>query len=112
MAAKQVRQGHILLDPVKAIPEGAVKLPPTRPGEVVLATGETGREHIFKSGRVFLYQHEGSLFIEVSGDDPVYLEHPEHGHIEIEPGDYKIVEQIEDDSEFGFGEPRQRSSYD
>ncbi len=101
---EQVRQGHILLDPIDRIPKGAVKLPPTRPGEVVLATGETGREHLFKTERVEVSQEDSQLYIEVLGDEPVYLEHEQHGQIEIQPGAYKMTDQREESG--GGGQPR------
>jgi len=106
MPAHQVRQGHILLNPER-IPTTARPVPPDKSGRVVLARGETGREHVFKFGRVNAYQHEGVLFIEVTGDDPVFLEHDEHGDIEIYPGTYRVVEQREQD--IGFGNPVRRS---
>lgn len=100
----QYRQGHILLHPVTILPNFR---PPVvigdtfgtsgqvRQGEVVLATGETGREHIFRSEKVSIFQSEGSIYIEVRGIDPIALEHPEHEDIEIEPGVYRLVEQRE-----------------
>lgn len=104
----QYRQGHVFLDP-QSLPPSAVTVV-TKPAHVVLATGETGREHVFKSGRVALFQANGFLFIEIAGDEPVTLEHPEHGDIEVDPGTYKIIEQREAD-DIGFGR-QERSSYD
>jgi hypothetical protein len=107
--AKQVRQGHILLTP-EVVPESAIPLKPNKENHIVLASGESGREHLFRSARVNLFQFDGSLFIEVIGDEPVILEHDEHGDIEVEPGTYRIVEQRElDDDSIGFGT---RRSYD
>lgn len=100
------RQGHILLGRVDKLPESATPVP-HKPGHVVIATGETGREHVFKSQRVELFQQDGALFIEVTGDDPVDLEHPEHGVIEVDPGVWKVIEQREQDPE--TGRPARRS---
>lgn len=103
----QYRQGHILLLrqdlPTAAIPGKFI------PGHVVLATGETGREHVFKSERVAIFQEGSDLYIEVKGDEPVLLEHPEHDDIEVEPGTYRLVEQIEADP---LARERPRRSFD
>ncbi len=107
--AKQHRQGHIVLDPIAAIPKNAIPVPPVGT-RVVIATGESGREHLFKMGRVQAFQEDGDLFIEVTGDEPVYLEHPEHGQHEVEPGAYRVIEQREMD--IGFGNPEIRRSFD
>lgn len=92
---KQYRQGHILLNPA-VIPASARRLTPPRENHVVLATGETGREHVFRSSVVDIYQEGMALFIEVRGDGAI-LHHEEHGDIEVEPGTYEIREQQEHD---------------
>jgi hypothetical protein len=89
------RQGHILLGREESLPANAVPVPHP-PGYVVIATGETGREHCFKSERVEIFQQDGLLFIEVRGDEPVELSHPEHGVIEVDPGIWKVIEQREE----------------
>lgn len=96
--ADQYRQGHILLIR-RELPPTAQLASGFTPGHIVLARGETGREHVFKSDRVRIYQEGSDLFIEIVGDDPVLLEHPEHGDFEVEPGTYRLVEQIEADPE-------------
>ena len=102
---RQFRQGHILLHPVRSIPKkNTIQVKPAKENHVVLATGETGREHVFKSERVSMWQQDGNLFIEVTGDEPVWLEHPEHGDIEVPPGEYRLIHQRE--AEIGFGPPR------
>lgn len=106
--ANQYRQGHILLDPC-AIPVSAQRVEPAIAGHVVIAAGETGREHVFKTPRVFIFQEGSNLFIEVTGDEPVYLEHPEHGEIEVDPGCYRLVEQREAEPGAGLAA---RPSYD
>jgi hypothetical protein len=101
----QYRQGHILLNPA-AIPAAAHRIKPARENHVVLATGESGREHVFRSPLVDIFQVGPSLFIEVKGDGAV-LHHEEHGDIEVEPGTYEVLEQQEaDDDEIGFGGTR------
>lgn len=94
----QYRQGHILLNPAM-IPIDARQLTPPIPNHVVLATGETGREHVFQSPLVDIYQKGSSLFIEVKGDGAV-LHHEEHGDIEVDPGTYEVLEQQEADDVF------------
>ena len=107
--AKQHRQGHVFLDPIAAIPEKAIPVPPVG-GRIVIATGESGREHLFKMGRVAAFQEGSDLFLEIIGDDPVTLEHPEHGDQDIEPGIYRVIEQRETD--IGFGNEAVRRSFD
>jgi len=101
---RQYRQGHVLVQPVSAIPPDAVAVAPKRPGVVVIAEGESGREHHFKGDRVSLFQSHGDLYFSVSelndadGEPiPVVLDHPEHGPIELYPGDYLVIEQREAD---------------
>jgi hypothetical protein len=103
----QYRQGHILLQSRKSLPASAQPVE-HEPGKVVIARGETGREHLFKSERVALFQGQneagvGSLFIEVIGDEPVELLHEEHGVIELDPGVWEVIEQREQIDE---GQPR------
>src|SRR5215472_16743074 len=91
----QYRQGHILLNPAP-IPKHATRKEHDR--HAVIATGESGREHVFKSERVHIFMDGANLYIEIRGDDPVTLEDPEHGDIDIEPGTYRVVEQREADT--------------
>lgn len=95
---KHYRQGHILLDKRRSLPRGATPVE-HEPGKVVLARGETGREHLFQSDRVALFRAENDgttdTFIEVIGEEPVALIHEEHGAIDVDPGVYAIVEQRE-----------------
>jgi hypothetical protein len=109
----QYRQGHILLDRVSRIPRAADRVVPAVPDHVVIAHGETGREHVFTGGRVTLFMEKSdqegtNLFIEITGDGPVWLEHPEHGDIEVDPGVYKVIDQREAD-DVGFGIQERRS---
>jgi hypothetical protein len=110
----QYRQGHILLVRVTALPAGAVPHVGDRPDHHVIAHGESGREHVFKGGRVAIFMEGGTLFVEILGDDPVWLDHPEHGNIAVEPGIWRVVEQQEDDGEVvSLGQaPAPRRSYD
>ena len=67
-------------------------------GRVVLAHGEaTGHAHVIRDQRASLFRDPklASIFMQVSGDDPVALEHYEHDTIQIPPGNYRIVRQRE-----------------
>lgn len=100
--AKQVRQGHILLTP-RPIPDAARHLKTV--DSHVLATGETGREHLLRSDNLDIYQHGPSLFIHVKGAGGI-LVHEEHGEVPLEPGEYEYIEQREFDDTTGFGTRR------
>jgi len=91
------RQGHILLVWQKKLSK-TVRPAEFTPGHVVIARGETGREHVFTSDRVSLFQDlDGGLFIKVINS--AVLEHEEHDDIEVEPGIWRVVEQREEDPE-------------
>jgi hypothetical protein len=91
------RQGDVLIIPVEAIPE---KLDPIdrENGRVVLAHGEvTGHAHAIKSEGAALFRDPKlmAVFMRVSGDAPVALEHEDHDTIMIPPGKYQVVRQRE-----------------
>jgi hypothetical protein len=91
------RQGDVLIIPVKRLASGLE--PVTREhGAVVLAHGEvTGHAHKIKDERAALFRDPKlmAMFMHVSGDAPVALEHDEHGTISIPPGNYQVVRQRE-----------------
>jgi hypothetical protein len=91
------RQGDVLIVPVAQMPAGLE--PVARVGSrVILARGEaTGHAHAVRDERAALFRDPqlASIFMLVSGEDPVALEHEEHGTIAIPPGEYRIVRQRE-----------------
>jgi hypothetical protein len=91
------RQGDVLIIPVDQIPSDLE--PVTRYGrQVVLAYGEaTGHAHAIRDERAALFRDPklAAIFMLVSGDQPVALEHDEHDPIAIPPGQYRIVRQRE-----------------
>lgn len=91
------RQGDVLIVPIGAMPQGLEKVPREQ-GRVVLAHGEvTGHAHAIKDKRAALFRDPKlmAIFMHVSGDAPVALEHDEHDTIQLPPGDYQIIRQRE-----------------
>ena len=91
------RQGDVLIIPVRSIPE---KLDPidSEDGRVVLAHGEvTGHAHAIWAEGAALFRDPKlmAVFMRVSGDAPVALEHEDHDSIMIPPGKYQVVRQRE-----------------
>jgi hypothetical protein len=91
------RQGDVLIVPVESIPE---KLDPIdrENGRVVLAHGEvTGHAHAIKAEGAALFRDPKlmAVFMKVSGDAPVALQHDDHDTIMIPPGKYRVVRQRE-----------------
>lgn len=92
-----MRQGDVLIIPVAKMPENLEPIARDK-GRVVLAYGEiTGHAHTVKDKRAALFRDPklAAVFMHVSGDATVALEHEEHGTIEIAPGDYEIRRQRE-----------------
>ncbi|HYM31842.1 MAG TPA: hypothetical protein VEU47_11105 [Candidatus Cybelea sp.] len=91
------RQGDVLIVPVSKLPR---ELEPVarEAGRIILAHGEvTGHAHAIKDQKAALFRDPklAAIFMNVSADGPVKLEHEEHGTIEIPPGNYQIVRQRE-----------------
>jgi hypothetical protein len=91
------RQGDVLIIPVESIPE---RLDPIdrEEGRVVLAHGEvTGHARAIKAEAAALFRAPKlmAVFMKVSGDAPVALEHDDHDTIMIPPGTYRVVRQRE-----------------
>ena len=83
------RQGDILIVKVAGIPLGA-----TNRKCRILAEGEaTGHMHELDSGEV--YEKSGVLYFRVPDGKTVTLNHPEHGAMTFETGEYKVVKQRE-----------------
>jgi len=91
------RQGDVLIIPVGSIPE-AVEPVEREQGRVILAHGEvTGHAHAIKDKRAALFRDPklAAIFMLVTGDEPVALEHDEHDTISVPPGNYRIIRQRE-----------------
>jgi hypothetical protein len=91
------RQGDVLIVPVKKLPEKLEKVKREN-GRVILAHGEvTGHAHAIKDQRAALFRDPklAAIFMHVSGDAPVALEHDEHDTIEVPPGNYQVIRQRE-----------------
>ena len=114
MTAKQIRQGDVQLQPVKALPDGCVEIDNDR-GRIVLAYGEvTGHahaiaDHITKReigpeaaaeiaeaaiARARLWRApNGDRFLEVR--QTVHLTHEEHTTHALLPGIYHLPVQVQ-----------------
>ena len=91
------RQGDVFIVPVGKLPPGLVPVERER-GRVVLAHGEvTGHAHAIKDKRAALFRDPklAAIFMHVSGDTPVALDHDEHETIMLPPGDYQVIRQVE-----------------
>lgn len=92
-----IRQGDVLIVPVKALPTKIEMVEPEN-GRLILARGEaTGHHHsIAMSDRVAMFREDGSgggLFLTVSGAAPVALEHQEHSVLPIPSGKHRVLIQ-------------------
>jgi hypothetical protein len=97
MTTFMARQGDVLIIGVANIPK---KVEPVarENGRVVLAHGEvTGHAHAIKDDRAALFRDPklAAIFMHVSGDAPVALEHDEHDTVTVPPGNYRVVRQRE-----------------
>jgi hypothetical protein len=94
---QQYRQGDVFIVPVSKTPE--ILEPIAREnGRIVLAHGEvTGHAHAIKSPKAALFRDPklAAIFLQVTGDAPVALEHEEHSTIHLPPGDYQVIRQRE-----------------
>ena len=92
---KMLRQGDVLVVPVKSIPKDLSIVEPEN-GRLILARGEaTGHHHsLALSNRVTMFRDDasgGQLYVQA--DAPVLLEHQEHTALTITPGLYKVIIQ-------------------
>jgi hypothetical protein len=87
------RQGDVLFCKVKALPEGNQK---KRESGVVALGEATGHSHrvCIEQGAEVLEIGEG-LFVRVSAEGGVSIEHQEHGAIQLPTGDYSVSIQRE-----------------
>lgn len=93
----QYRQGDVYIVRVEKRPQGLEPVA-REAGRVILAHGElTGHAHAITSERAALFRDPklAAIFMHVTGDEPVLLEHEEHTTIQIPPGDYQIIRQVE-----------------
>lgn len=91
------RQGDVLIIPIATMPKG-VEAIERDAGRVVLAHGEvTGHAHAIKDKHAALFRDPklAAIFMHVSGDSPVALEHDEHETISVPPGNYQVIRQVE-----------------
>ena len=91
------RQGDVLIVPVKALPKNLEPVDREQ-GRVILAYGEvTGHAHAIKDQKAALFRDPklAAIFMNVSADGPVALEHEEHATIHIPPGNYQVIRQRE-----------------
>lgn len=96
-AATQYRQGDVFLIRVDRRPDNLEPVARDK-GRIVLAYGEvTGHAHAIKAKKAALFRDPKlmAVFLHVSGDTPVMLEHEEHTGITLEPGDYEVRIQSE-----------------
>ena len=83
------RQGDLLITRIKEIPKGAKKQ-----DNRILAEGEaTGHMHELDLGEV--YEKNGTLYFRVPEGQVATLNHPEHGAMTFETGEYKVIRQRE-----------------
>ena len=97
------RQGDVLIEQVTGVPATAVRLK-----QLVLAAGDsTGQRHMIKDRKTAeLYlAADQTLFLRVTADAAT-VAHPEHGHITLPRGEYRVWKQRE------FTDARPRPVYD
>ena len=71
----------------------------------MLAEGEaTGHAHVVDDERASLHGHRWSevRYVEVVGDEPVFLVHEEHDRLQVAPGVYEVRRQREYEPRGGF----------
>lgn len=91
------RQGDVLIVPIKLLPKNLEPVAREQ-GRVVLAHGDvTGHAHAIKDQKAALFRDPKltAIFMNVSADGPVALEHEEHATIHIPPGNYQVIRQRE-----------------
>jgi hypothetical protein len=101
-----LRQGDILLVPVKKMPDG-LKEVPRENGRIVLAEGEaTGHLHAIESPEATFFAMDldspGDRYLVVAEAEAITAEaadveltHPEHDTVVLEPGKYEVRRQRE-----------------
>lgn len=87
--AMMIRQGDVLLAPVRSIPDGAQPAPDQRRARILAYGEKTGHMHVLTNGDV--YAHGGRRFLKL--DEPAHLRHDEHAMVDVPPGLYEVVQQ-------------------
>lgn len=88
-----LRQGDVLLVPVRSIPKGA-KVQRTT-GQIVLAHGEvTGHAHTVDARMAKVSLDEGGVMF-LTVEELTEVRHQEHAPVTLSPGTYKVVRQRE-----------------
>ena len=101
----QIAQGDIVLEPVPALPEGAVEIPPIERG-IVLALGEaTGAAHVMTPGKTVQWHVAGQRYVTVAEPDTIRHDSPGGGHGEstvVPAGTYAVrqAHEFTDEDEF------------
>lgn len=97
MNTMTIRQGDVGIAPAKSLPANLEAVPRTN-GRVVLSQGSaTGHAHAISSERAQLFRDPkaGATFLQITGDEPVSLDHEEHAAIPLDPGVYEVIQQRE-----------------
>lgn len=95
--ADMVRQGDVLLAPRELISKNKEELKKIGKGEKILAYGEkTGHSHTLRGDVTFYNNGNGLTFCQVYKEG-AELVHQEHDQINIEKGDYIVINQREYD---------------
>ncbi len=94
MKNELIRQGDVCLIPVKSLPSNAIEVK-CDGKRVVLAFGEvTGHAHaIYEPTKARLFDAGVERFLQVL--EPCTLRHEEHTHKLLQPGIYKLPQQVE-----------------
>lgn len=95
MAAAHYRQGDVMLVRIDEIPQDATPTTDDRVGgRIVLAYGEvTGHHHSVAVADAELLSTAEAVYLRIMAPTP--LEHQEHSAIQLDPGAYKVVRQVE-----------------
>lgn len=89
------RQGDVLIIPVDSIPEKTTREKMDKRKRYVLAEGEaTGHAHAVRGkDAVLVMAADGRRFLSVM--NPTQVRHEEHGAIDLAPGHYEVIRQVE-----------------
>ena len=90
----QYRHGDVFLKGINSIPKEAKAVKPE--GDIILAYGEvTGHAHRVQGSGVELLEVNGTRYLRVLAEAEAYLNHEDHGRIDLAPGFYEVVQQVE-----------------
>jgi hypothetical protein len=91
---KLYRQGDVLLQKLETtLPLNATPVE-NKETRLILAYGEvTGHAHALSKSTASMYMWEGERLIEVTQN--TQLLHEEHSAVNLEPGVYKVIQQVE-----------------